>query len=512
MSAHILLVPFHGQGHLFPFSELCKLLSSRNYKITLIVTSSLSSSISASLRHHSLIQVAELPAVAPSPLPLPDSDRHHHHHHPDHHMAQPLSDFLARLSDGPSMPICAVVDVMMSWTRDTFGKFKIPVVSFFTSGACSAAMEYALWKLQPKDLAPGETLELPGLPEDMRLTFSDMSHKDPPPPAHRPPPGGGGGGGSPPPPGPVPKPGHKPPWVGETEGSIALLINTCDDLERPFIDYVAREVGKPVWGVGPLLPEQYWRSADAIVHDRDTRTKRESNVTEDEVSEWLDSKPRRSVIYVSFGSEVCPSAEELSQLADALDESKQPFIWVVQSNSGRPGPPGGPPGPPGPAAGPPGPPGQSHLHLHGGESFFPDALASRVGGRGLIIRGWAPQLLILSHTSTAGFISHCGWNSTVEAMGRGVPLLAWPIRGDQIYNAKLVVSHLKVGLMVQTESRTEPVKKDEILRGIKRLLADEETRKRAASLRATFDHGFPASSLAFLDACRDFINKTCGDK
>ncbi|XP_042490349.1 LOW QUALITY PROTEIN: abscisate beta-glucosyltransferase-like [Macadamia integrifolia] len=523
MSNEILVVPFFGQGHLYPCSELCKHLTNRNYQITLIIPSFLSSSISPSLRNHPLIKIYELP----SPSSAESGGPIHHHQN----MAQPLADLLSCRSKqlGSSIPICAIVDVMMSWSNETIRSFKIPIISFFTSGACSAAMEYATWKLQalPEKPTPGLIIPLPGLPEDMSLTFSDLTHRDPPPPPHDngpPPPhhhggggggggrgrgapgggrGGGGGGGFLPPPGPPPTPGHRPPWVSETEDSLALLINTCDDLERPFIEYVANQMGKPVWGVGPLLPEQYWRSADSTLHDHEIRTERKSNVTEDEVSEWLDLKPRGSVIYVSFGSEVSPENEQLAELADALEESNRPFIWVVQSSHG---PPGHPPGPPGL------PDGGSGGGGGGGGGFFPDGLAGRVGRRGLIIKGWAPQLLILSHPSTAGFLSHCGWNSTVEAIGRGVPILAWPIRGDQHHNAKLVTCHLKVGLMIQDGDRSKAVRKNDIVCGITNLMADDETRKRAASLRTAFDHGFPSSSLASLDAFRDFLNQNCEQK
>ncbi|KAA8521245.1 hypothetical protein F0562_011918 [Nyssa sinensis] len=236
-------------------------------------------------------------------------------------------------------------------------------------------------------------------------------------------------------------------WVAEVESSIAILINTWDDLERPFLDYVANLTGKPVWGVGPLLPDQYWQSADLLLGEREIRPKRDSNYTQNEIIEWLDSKPRGSVFYVSFGSEVSPSTEEYPELANALEESNWPFIWVIQKNSGRPGPSGGDEG---------------------------------------------------------GFLSHCGWNSTVEAIVRGVPFLGWPIRGDQYYNAKLLVSHLKVGTMVSEGYPADMVKKNDILQGIETVMTNEEMRKRAAAHRL---HGFPASSVASLDAFGDFISK-----
>lgn len=285
-----------------------------------------------------------------------------------------------------------------------------------------------------------------------------------------------------------PLPGQPAPWVEEVKSSVALLINTCDDLERPFLDYVANLTGRPVWGIGPLLPDEYWRSAASLLQERGIRPKRESNYSDDEIIGWLDRQPCDSVMYISFGSEVGPSAEEYPELAKALEESSRPFIWVIQKKSARPGPPGG---------------GPAQME----SSYFPHDLDSRVGERGLVIHGWAPQLLILSHPSTGGFVSHCGWNSTVEAIVRGVPILAWPIRGDQYYNAKLVVNHLKIGALVCDEYPAEMVQKDDVLKGIERVLTDEGIRRRSVGLGERFERGFPKSSVSSLDAFRDFVNR-----
>ncbi|KAJ7943925.1 Glycosyltransferase [Quillaja saponaria] len=498
MSAEIWVIPFFGQGHLFPCMELCKHLASRNFKATFIIPSYLSSSIPSSFREYPLIQIVEI-SSAPMAPPEPGSNPPGKHHS---QIAQGLEDILSGGNENtdPVRPVCAVLDVMMSWSADIFKKFQIPTVAFFTSGACSAALEYAIWKAHPVDLKPGEKRLLPGLPEEMALTSSDLKRRPHDPPGQPPPfPGGSGapppgfplhpGGGGPPNGGP-PTPGQQPRWFDEVNGTIALMINTCDDLEHPFIEYISNQIEKPVWGVGPLLPEKYWKSAGSIIHDGEFRTNRRSNVTEDEVIEWLDSKSRGSVLYVSFGTEVGPTMEEYTQLAEALESSTQPFIWVIQPGSGRSGPPffGG---------------GQSEAE----EGYFPHGLYSKVGKRGLIICGWAPQLLILSHPSTGGFLSHCGWNSTVEAIGRGVPFLVWPIRGDQHHDAKWAVSYLKVGHMI-TNDLSEKVKKDDIVKGIEKLMADEGMKKRAENLGAKFQNGFPESSVAALNAFGDYIKNS----
>ena len=200
--------------------------------------------------------------------------------------------------------------------------------------------------------------------------------------------------------------------------------------------------------------------------------------------QWLDCKPRGSVLYVSFGSEVGLTTEANAQLALALEASNRPFIWVIQPGSGRFGPPGG-----------------------GGERGYDLDLEEKVGERGLIISGWAPQLLILSHQSTGGFLSHCGWNSTVEAIGRGVPLLAWPLRGDQHFDAMLVVKHLKIGYMVFAKDASENVEKEAIVGGIEKLMGDKDMKRRAEMISDRFGNGFPDTSAAAFDAFRGFVNQ-----
>nr|XP_011465061.1 PREDICTED: scopoletin glucosyltransferase-like [Fragaria vesca subsp. vesca] len=513
MANEIWIVPFFGQGHLFPLMELCKHLASRHFKAVLVISSKLSSSIPSSLRQYPLVEVAEISEESPpsdSSSPPQEPSSQPLHRHPGHHgqMAVGLEKLLSTRSESPDavLPLCAVLDNMMSWTSETFQKFKIPAVSFFTSGACSAAMEYALWKAHPLDVKPGETRLLPGLPEEMAVTVSDIKRQSRPPPfpmgGGGPPPGSPGAGfpthGPAPPGGPgghgprrmgPPKPGDPPHWLDEVEHSVGVMINTCDELEHPFIEYVSNKIQKPVWGVGPLLPEQYWKSTGSILHDSKVRAHRKSNFTEDEVNEWLDTKPHGSVLYVSFGSEVGPTKQEYAILAKALEESTRPFIWVVQATAGKPRGP---------------PPGLPQPHSEPEEDYFPHELDKHVGNRGLIINGWAPQLLILSHPSTGGFLSHCGWNSTVEAIGRGVPFLAWPIRGDQHSDAKLVASYLKIGYLI-TEDLSQTIKKEDITRGIEKLLSDGDMKRRAVQLSAKFEHGFPTSSVAALDAFGDFL-------
>nr|UHB15545.1 UDP-glycosyltransferase [Paris polyphylla] len=445
----IIVVPFPHPGHIFPATELCRHLAARNYSITLFLPST-SSSSSSSSSLHPLITTVEFPVPHPTNFP-------------PHLLEDTLPDLLARHIDPP--PVCAIVDEMIGWLIDACASLNIPAVSFFTSSACSSAIQHATSSINPSDLLPGQPLLLPGLPDDLSLTASDL-----PPPDHGP---GRRGGG--------PHRGPRVRGMASLAGAKAILVNTCDDLERPFVEYMARVAGKPVWGVGPLLPAQFWSSTASHVRDREVRSRRESSVSEGDVIRWLDSRPRGSVVYVSFGSLVVPSEEELGQLADGLRESGRPFIWAVQPDARRPGPDG---------------------PIAAGVSAA--ELARRTGSMGLVVEGWAPQLAILGHPSTGGFVCHCGWNSTVEALAFGMPMLTWPVRGDQYHNAKLVTNRLGTGWAVRGAGPV--VGKGDVARGIEKVMGDEEIKRRAAAVGEMLSAGFPPSSSDSVDEFLDFVS------
>lgn len=457
--AEIIVVPKIGQGHLFPCVELCKHLLDLHFSVVVFLPSDISSSLPSSLLDSPLFRLATVSSAG----------------HQGGQINQSLEAFIA---DSRPQPVCAIVDHIMYRTQDVFSRHGIPSITFITSGACWAAIQHAAWAVRPDNMRPGEARDLPGLPDGMVLTYSDLQQR-----RHWMPSSARASGRHVGP----PLPGQPAPWVEEVKASSALLINTCDDLERPFLDYLANLTGKPIWGVGPLLPSQYWpASAELLKHRREVRSEQESNFPDDEVVGWLDKQRRGSVVYISFGSEVGPSAEEYPELALALEESNRPFIWVIQKKDPRSQVPGQGPAQP-------------------GSEYFPVGLDERVGQRGLVIHGWAPQLLILNHPSTGIFVSHCGWNSTVEAIVRGVPILAWPIRGDQYYNAKLVVDYLKIGAMVSEGYPAESVNRADIVKGVEKVLTDEDSRRRSSGLKDKFEKGFPESSSASLVAFKDFI-------
>ncbi|WOL16637.1 hypothetical protein Cni_G25425 [Canna indica] len=451
----IVVVPFPHAGHIFPATELSVHLARRNYKVTLFLPSSSSPS------PHSLVQTVEFPVPHPTrihPQLLEDDTLH-----------ALLSTILGRHTSSSNVPLCVIVDSMLSGLIDTCLQHQVPAVSFFTSGACAAALEHATWKLSPDDFTASAAIPISGLPVEFALTVSDFNTR------HQP------FGGASRPGGP-----RRARGIEGADGAVALLVNTCNDLERPFLDYLAKEARKPAWGVGPLLPEPFW-VATRSMRDGEVRSGHEAGVDEKKLMDWLDTKPPRSVIYISFGSLVSPSDDELALLAAALDKLNRPFVWVMQPEPKKYELQG------------------QRSNDSGGVVVSVEEVARRSEGK--VIRGWAPQLQILRHPSVGGFVSHCGWNSTVEALVCGVPILAWPIRGDQHNNAKLVVRHLGVGCTIGDPDRSNlgfpaTMTKEDLVSGIERLMTDEGIRKCAASTRVLFSGGFPKSSSSSLD---DFL-------
>ncbi|XVF45100.1 hypothetical protein PTKIN_Ptkin02bG0178800 [Pterospermum kingtungense] len=114
------------------------------------------------------------------------------------------------------------------------------------------------------------------------------------------------------------------------------------------------------------------------------------------------------------------TAAQLIEIALGLEASGQHFIWVVRKQNNN----------------------------NGNDDCLPEGFEERVEGHGLIIRGWAPQMLILDHEAVGGFVTHCGWNSILEGITAGVPMVTWPLSAEQFLNEKLVTNVLKIGIVV----------------------------------------------------------------
>ncbi|KAK9683377.1 hypothetical protein RND81_10G135900 [Saponaria officinalis] len=228
--------------------------------------------------------------------------------------------------------------------------------------------------------------------------------------------------------------------VKETKNSEGLICNTFEELEEYSIAKSREVLSMPIFPIGPI--HKY------------SPTSAPSIWTQDQTAIlWLNTQAPKSVLYVSFGSLAALGEDEFQEIAWGLANSQQPFLWVVR-------------------------PGLSE----GSEAsdLLPEGYLDIVQGRGHIVK-WAPQLDVLAHPAVGGFWTHCGWNSTLESICEGVPMLCLPCFADQDMNARQVMDGWKIGLKLK-----KGMKRDEIERAIRKLMVEqegEEMRSRVTTLK-----------------------------
>lgn len=216
--------------------------------------------------------------------------------------------------------------------------------------------------------------------------------------------------------------------VETTMSSSGIIFMSCEELEKDSLT-LANEIFKvSIFAIGPF--HSYFSASSS------------SLLTQDETCiPWLDSQDEKSVIYVSLGSVVNITETEFLEIACGLSNSKQPFLWVV-----RPG-----------------------LVL-GAKWIEPlsEGLVRSLEEKGKIVK-WAPQQEVLAHRAIGGFLTHNGWNSTLESICEGVPMICLPGGWDQMLNSRFVSDIWKVG--IHLEGRIE---KKEIEKAVRMLMVESE--------------------------------------
>ncbi|KAG4914100.1 hypothetical protein JHK82_054683 [Glycine max] len=227
----------------------------------------------------------------------------------------------------------------------------------------------------------------------------------------------------------------------EAEG---IIENSFAELEPGAWNELQREQpGRPpVYAVGPLV-------------------RMEPGPADSECLRWLDEQPRGSVLFVSFGSGGTLSSAQINELALGLENSQQRFLWVVKSPNDAIA-------------------NATYFNAESHEDplqFLPEGFVERTKGRGFLVKSWAPQPQVLAHQSTGGFLSHCGWNSILESVVNGVPLIAWPLFAEQRTNAFMLMHEVKVALRPKVAEDTGLVQSQEIASVVKCLMEGHEGKK-----------------------------------
>ncbi|XAR66672.1 Anthocyanidin 3-O-glucosyltransferase [Bertholletia excelsa] len=179
--------------------------------------------------------------------------------------------------------------------------------------------------------------------------------------------------------------------------ATAVVLNSFEELEPATTADLKSKLRK-VLHVAPPPPAQSSPSND-----------------ESGCLSWLDCRSTASVAYVSFGTITTPPRHEVLGLAEALEEGKVPFIWSIRDLS---------------------------RHL------LPEGFEERTASFGKVV-SWAPQWRILDHNSVGVFVTHCGWNSVLESITGGVPMICRPFFGDQMLNSRLVQDTWRIGVRIE---------------------------------------------------------------
>lgn len=200
-----------------------------------------------------------------------------------------------------------------------------------------------------------------------------------------------------------------------TTQATALILNTFEDLEGPVLDQIRKHIPN-LYSIGPLHAH-----LRALLESKGMESSHYSSSfwkEDDSCIAWLDSQPPNSVIYVGFGSITMLTRDELLEFWYGLVNSGQRFLWVVRPDS---------------------------IIGNGNGNEVPVELGEGTESRGLMVE-WVPQQVVLGHPSVGAFFTHSGWNSTLESIVIGLPMVCWPYYADQTTNSRFVSEVWKIGL------------------------------------------------------------------
>ncbi|KAH9626035.1 hypothetical protein KSS87_014813, partial [Heliosperma pusillum] len=383
---HVVLFPLMAAGHMIPILGIAKLFAAQNVKTTIVTTPLNAPFFIKPLLSYKNIGPAIIIEIIPFPSKeatgLPEGIENLEQFTSDEMVVkflkatellqEPLVQLLEKCNPKPS---CLVSDMFFPFASDIAAKFNIPrlvfhVTCYFALSAMNAVVKYEPHKAVLDDY---EEFVIPHLPHEIKFTKMKLNEE-------------------------LRCNTPNVEWMEilgralESEiNSFGVIVNSFYELEPDYADYYRKVMGRKAWQIGPV---------SLCNREKESKFQRgkDSSIDEHECLKWLDSKKANSVIYISFGSLAEVSPAQLSEIAKGLEASEQNFIWVVRRNNNN----------------------------TETEDWMPEGFEERIEGKGLIIREWAPQVLILDHEAVGGFVTHCGWNSTLEGISCGVPMVTWP--------------------------------------------------------------------------------------
>ncbi|KAL0374637.1 UNVERIFIED_CONTAM: Anthocyanidin 3-O-glucosyltransferase 5 [Sesamum radiatum] len=439
MKPHVAFLPSSGMGHIFPLFQLAKhLVLHHGFRVSFIV---ITTEASASQNHFFQSPAALLPGLSIIDLPPADvsgilDD--------DMRLVTRLS-IIARESLKPVKPILLdlkptslIIDIFTTDAIDVCKELSMPVYSFFTGS--TVCLTFSLYLPTLDREVEGEFVDLPApveIPGCQPMRTEDLIDqvKD--------------------------RKNDEYNWflfhVSRLPYTSGIFLNSWEDLdperlkalnENPFFKSIPIP---PVFPVGPLIKD------GEILTEKDA-----------EILAWLDAQPCRSVLYVCLGSGGTLSSEQLIEWAWGLEMSRQRFILVVRRPTDLSAY-------------------STYFNVGTDENdpsaYLPDGFLERIRGVGLVVPTWAPQVAVLGHPSTGAFLSHCGWNSTLESLVHGKPMIAWPLYAEQRMNATMLVEEVRVAVKLRREG---VIGREEIERVVTAVMEGEQgnaVRRRAREVQ-----------------------------
>ncbi|KAJ0478562.1 putative flavonol 3-O-glucosyltransferase [Helianthus annuus] len=269
--------------------------------------------------------------------------------------------------------------------------------------------------------------------------------------------------------------------LGEAKG---IIVNTFLDLETHAIESLSAYTSiPPLYPVGPILNLEGGSGG--------------GKPFDDDVVRWLDSQPSSSVVFLCFGTNGSFDEVQVKEIARGLEQSGYRFVWSLRR-----------------------PPSDQKSRVPSDYEdpsvVLPEGFLERTRGKGKVI-GWSPQVAVLGHDAVGGFVSHCGWNSLLESLWFGVPTATWPMYAEQHMNAFEMVVELGLAVEIEldymkdlynTKANTIIVTAEQIESGIRRLMEDNEIRRKvkemsAKSRSAVVEGGSSYASIGCL--IQDFV-------
>ncbi|KAK3444629.1 hypothetical protein EUGRSUZ_A00927 [Eucalyptus grandis] len=447
--SHLVFIPSPGLGHLVSTVEIAKLLVDRDGRLSITILimklpfdsevdsriESLAASIAAGIHF----------VILPRRNPSPDTSR-----------VAFLTDFIeshkadvreavADLNMCGSPQLAGlVVDMFCTTMIEVASELSVPSYVFFTSSAAALGLLLHLQSIQ--DEHHMDLTELEG--SDAELDFPCFRN-------------------------PLPAAKFLPSDVFINEAGRLLLshalriretrgilVNTFTELEPHAVEALAGLGAPPVYPVGPIV--------NIKVESR-RGTEGNNSPKGFEILEWLDQQPETSVVFLCFGSFGSFDEDQAKEIARALEQSRRRFLWSLRQPPTK-----------GKLEAP-------HDYANPAE-VLPEGFLDRTARVGRVI-GWAPQVAILSHPAIGGFVSHCGWNSTLESIWFGVPIATWPQYAEQQLNAFELVVELGLAAQIKVDYRKDLVKgsnfvtADEIEGGIRKLMESHEAAERRKKVK-----------------------------